>query len=178
MKKRDLVRGFTGIMATVVVAAGSAFLHQTASAAVAPAPRVAAPAFTLQDAAGSAITLADYKGKVVLLDFWATWCTGCKIEIPWYMEFQTKYSSQGLASIGVAMDDEGWDKVKPYLAGHPINYPIVVGDAVFGRRYHITALPVTLLIDREGRIADSHAGMVVKDAWEREIQALLREPSK
>ena len=73
------------------------------------------------------------------------------------------------------MDEEGWRKVKPYLAQHPINYPIVIGDAAFGQRFNITALPVTLLIDRAGRIADVHAGMVVKDAWEKEIQALLRE---
>ncbi len=172
-------RCFTGISLTLALAAGSAFLRQTASADVAAvSARPAAPTFTLHDANGATINLADYKGKVVLLDFWATWCTGCKLEIPWYIEFQEKYSGRGLASIGVAMDDEGWRKVKPYLVEHPINYPIVIGDAAFGRRFGITALPVTLLIDREGRIADSHSGVVVKDAWEQEIQALLAEPSK
>jgi len=144
--------------------------------AVTPAiQRPAAPDFTLRDSSGQAIALAAYKGRVVLLDFWATWCTGCKVEIPWYMEFEKKYKRLGLSSIGVAMDDEGWAKVLPYLHQKPINYPIVVGDAGFAKRYKVTSLPVTLLIDRHGRIADAHEGMVVKGEWEREIQALLRE---
>jgi len=172
-------RNFTGIAMILALVSASSFMLPHASAAVAGASaRRPAPTFTLKDADGAPVSLAAYKGKVVLLDFWATWCTGCKVEIPWYMEFQEKYSGQGLASIGVAMDDEGWQKVKPYLAQHPITYPIVLGDAAFGKRYGITALPVTLLIDREGRIADSHAGMVVKGAWEEEIQTLLREPAR
>ena len=137
--------------------------------------RAAAPDFTLNDGNGKPITLSEYKGKVVLLDFWATWCTGCKVEIPWYMEFEKKYKRRGLTSIGVAMDDDGWKTVTPYLKKKPINYPIVVGDATFAKTYNVQSLPVTLLIDRHGRIADAHVGMVVKSAWEGEIQALLRE---
>ena len=140
-----------------------------------PAQRAAAPDFTLNDADGKPVTLSKYKGKVVLLDFWATWCTGCKVEIPWYMEFAKKYKRRGLASIGVAMDDEGWKIVTPYLKKKPINYPIVVGDANFAKAYNVESLPVTLLIDRHGRIADAHVGMVEKDAWEQEILTLLRE---
>src|SRR5881628_3231950 len=83
-----------------------------ASAAIASAGMVqsgdAAPGFTLYNSKGAAVSLAKYKGKVVLLDFWATWCTGCKVEIPWYMEFEKKYKRRGLTSIGVAMDDDGW----------------------------------------------------------------------
>ena len=139
------------------------------------AQRAAAPDFTLSDARGKPITLSDYKGKVVLLDFWATWCTGCKVEIPWYMEFEKKYKRRGLTSIGVAMDDDGWKTVTPYLKKKPINYPIVVGDANFAQVYNVASLPVTLLIDRHGRIADAHVGMVEKRQWEQEILALLRE---
>jgi cytochrome c biogenesis protein CcmG/thiol:disulfide interchange protein DsbE len=112
---------------------------------------------------------------VVLLDFWATWCTGCKIEIPWYIEFQHKYARRGLRSISVAMDVEGWRVVKPYLAAHPINYPIVLGNPTLVKPYSITNMPVTLLIDRTGKIADAHVGMVDKDGWEQEIQQLLSE---
>jgi peroxiredoxin len=148
----------------------------SAEPAVAPASqRAAAPDFTLTDSNGKAIRLADYRGKVVLLDFWATWCTGCKVEIPWYMEFQKKYQRRGLSSIGVAMDEEGWDKVTPYLRQKPITYPIVVGDADLAKTYNVTSLPVTLLIDRHGRVADAHSGMVVKAEWEREIRALVAE---
>lgn len=133
--------------------------------------------FTLTDANGAPITLASYKGRVVLLDFWATWCTGCKVEIPWYIEFQNKYARRGLTSIGVAMDEEGWQKVKPYLDAHPINYPIVLGNPSLVKPYQITNMPVTLLIDRKGKIADAHVGMVIKDTWEKEISTLLKERS-
>jgi cytochrome c biogenesis protein CcmG/thiol:disulfide interchange protein DsbE len=137
--------------------------------------RTPAPDFALTDAGGAPIALSSYKGRVVLLDFWATWCTGCKVEIPWYIDFQKKYAPQGLSSIGVAMDDEGWQKVKPYLEMHPINYPIVLGNPVLVKPYEITSMPVTLLIDRDGKIADAHVGMVVKDTWEKEIRQLLKE---
>src|SRR5271165_1797274 len=79
-----------------------------------------APGFTLQDPNGAKVSLADFKGKVVLLNFWATWCVGCKQEIPWFTDFQTKYKKDGLAVVGVSLDDEGWKVLKPYLAEHPI----------------------------------------------------------
>jgi thiol-disulfide isomerase/thioredoxin len=132
--------------------------------------------FTLTAADGKRVSLAALKGKVVLLDFWATWCTGCKEEMPWFMEFQKTYGRRGLESVGVAMDEEGWAKVRPYLNEHPINYPIVVGDLAFANRFgSISALPVTLLIDRKGRVAEFHAGKVEKDAFEKDIQRLLAE---
>src|SRR6266571_4135126 len=120
---------FTGISLGIVLAAG--LLASPAGhtgAIVAPDTRKMAPDFALRDSRGASITLSHYKGRVVLLDFWATWCTGCKVEIPWYMEFQSKYARRGLTSIGVAMDEEGWQKVKPYLETHPITYPIVLGN--------------------------------------------------
>ena len=72
-----------------------------------------APDVELRDAKNATLRVSDYRGRVLLLDFWATWCTGCKLEIPWYMEFQEKYQNQGLDSLGVAMDAEGWQKVTP-----------------------------------------------------------------
>jgi thiol-disulfide isomerase/thioredoxin len=163
-----------------LVAAGVAFAILSAASTAARAgdiarERTAAADFTLTDSSGASVKLSSYKGKVVVLDFWATWCTGCKVEIPWYMEFQKKYQPKGLATIGVAMDEDGWKRVRPYLAQHPINYPIVIGDERFAALYRVTALPVTLLIDRNGKIADAHTGMVDKDAWEREIRQLLQE---
>jgi peroxiredoxin len=174
-----LRRLLTGIaLVTVLVAVSWVSSSNVAAAVTTAASRKAAPDYALVDSKGAPVRLSDYKGKVVLLDFWATWCTGCKVEIPWYMEFETKYKDRGLVSIGVAMDDEGWTLVNPYLEQHPINYPIVIGVGDFAKLHGITAMPVTLLIDREGRIADSHVGVVVKSSWEREIRTLLQERAK
>jgi thiol-disulfide isomerase/thioredoxin len=85
--------------------------------------RKAAPEFALKDSSGKTRKLRKYRGKVILLDFWATWCTGCKKEIPWFSEFQRKYAKEGLAVIGVSMDEDGWKVVKPFLAEHPITLP-------------------------------------------------------
>src|SRR5258708_14060221 len=115
-------------------------------------PQLGRPAadFTLTHSAGSAVKLSAYKGKVVLLDFWATWCGGCKVEIPWYVEFQNKYGHDGLTAIGVSMDDDGWKSVKPFLEEHKLNYPVVIGNQDLAGRYGGTpSLPITLLIDRD-----------------------------
>src|SRR5438270_2690708 len=105
-----------------VVLAGFLLCSAALAADTAPALRKTAPDFTLSDATGASIRLSDYKGKVVLLDFWATWCHGCNIEIPWYMEFQQKYKDKGLSVIGVAMDDDGWKSVRPFSDEKKINY--------------------------------------------------------
>jgi hypothetical protein len=96
-----------------------------------------------------------------------------------FIRTNREYARRGLTSIGVAMDEEGWAKVKPYLEAHPINYPIVLVNPDLVKPYQITNMPVTLLIDRQRRIADAHVGMVVKNGWEKVIQLLLKEkPSK
>ena len=148
---------------------------QTAPQLAQPAPQVGQPApdFTLDDSAGSPFKLSAYQGRVVLLDFWATWCTGCKVEIPWYVEFQNKYRKDGLAAIGVSMDDDGWKSVMPYLGKNELNYPVVIGNQELAKRYGVEAMPMTLLIDREGRVAGVHLGLVEKKTWESEIGRLL-----
>lgn len=149
---------------------------------LADAARRSAPGFSLTDADGKPITLSGYRGKVVLLDFWATWCGGCKQEIPWYIEFDKKYRSQGLSAIGVSMDDDGWKVVRPFLAKKidaetggniAMTYPVVIGNQQLATMYHLTSMPMTLLIDRQGRIALSYTGVVNKDEFEHDIQQLL-----
>jgi peroxiredoxin len=144
--------------------------------------RKAAPEFSLTEADGKPIDLANYRGKVVLLDFWATWCGGCKLEIPWYMEFDAKYKRQGLAVIGVSMDEDGWKAVKPFLAqkrdpetggNTAMKYPVVIGNDTLAKQYSLTSMPMTLLIDREGKIALSHTGVVNRDDFEGHIRQLL-----
>jgi peroxiredoxin len=137
--------------------------------------RKVAPSFSLNDSEGKTIKLADFQGKVVLLDFWATWCHGCMTEIPWFMEFHDKYKADGLAVIGVSVDDDGWKSVKPFLAERKFNYTIVVGNQELEKLYSVEAPPVAVLIDREGKIVETHAGVVEKDSFEKEIKELLRE---
>src|SRR5207247_9924237 len=87
----------------------------------------APPDFTLRDANGARIHLSAYRGKVILLNFWATWCHGCKVEIPWFMEFASKFKDHGLVVLGVSLDEDGWKSAKPYVVEKKINYPIVIG---------------------------------------------------
>jgi peroxiredoxin len=145
--------------------------------------RSIAPGFTLIDAHGERIDLSDFRGKVVLLDFWATWCGGCKLEIPWYMEFDKKLRGRGLAVIGISMDEEGWKVVRPFLArkidaetggNTAMKYPVVIGNDKLAKEYRLTSMPMTLLIDREGRIALSHTGVVNKADFESHILQLLK----
>jgi peroxiredoxin len=159
------------IVGTLLIGAGVQPTDLTAAGNA----RKMAPNFSLDDSHGKTIQLSDFRGRVVLLDFWATWCHGCKTEIPWYMEFDNKYKENGLAVIGVSMDEDGWKSVKPFVAEHKINYPIVVGNQELGKLYSVETLPVTLLIDRDGKIAEAHMGMVEKAAFENEIKALLHE---
>jgi peroxiredoxin len=133
-----------------------------------------APDFTLTDASGKPVKLSDSKGKVILLNFWATWCGGCQTEIPWFIDFQSKYKDAGLSVIGVSMDDDGWKSVTPYVKEKNVNYTMVIGTQAIAKQYAVEAMPVTLLIDRKGKIASTHLGLVTKAEYQAEIQALLR----
>jgi peroxiredoxin len=137
--------------------------------------RYAAPDFSLKGANDQAVMLSDLKGKVVLVNFWATWCHGCQLEIPWYIEFQKKYERQGLVIVGISMDEDGWKSVRPWLAEKQVNYPIVIGNQALADRYGLSGMPLTSLVDRDGKIADVHVGVVEKDATEQKIQALLKQ---
>jgi peroxiredoxin len=136
--------------------------------------RKPAPTFTLKDSSGKTVTLKDFRGKVVLLDFWATWCHGCKEEIPWFSAFEKTYHAQGLAVVGVAMDEGGWDVVKPFLATTSVPYRMLLGDDATAKRYGIGSLPDTFLIDRRGRLAAIYKeGLVDKGDVEANIKAML-----
>ena len=133
-----------------------------------------APDFSLKDADGKTVRLSDYKGKVVLLDFWATWCGPCKIEIPWLKDFQRKYRDQGFEVIGVSMDEEGWQVVKPFVSEAGINYRIVIGDDSTAQLYGgVDALPTAFVIDRDGKIAAVHVGLTSKGEIQHGIEEVL-----
>ena len=139
------------------------------------AARKPANDFTLPGRDSKPVKLSALKGKVVLLDFWATWCAGCKVEIPWFIEFDKAYRAQGLSAVGVAMDDDGFKTIEPYLKTHPIPYTVVAGNLDAVAPYGISALPVTVLIDRKGRVAARHVGVVDKKTFEAELKQLLGE---
>lgn len=170
------VRWATLVAAAVLALAGCSSLSKSerARALTAEKERQIAPDFTLKDATGRTVRLSDYRGKVVVLNFWATWCGPCKIEIPWFMEFEQKHKDQGFAVLGVAMDDDGWDAVKPFLESQRINYRVVMGTPEIGELYGgVESLPTTFMIDREGRIAQVHVGLVGKREYQDDIDRLL-----
>lgn len=141
-----------------------------------PAERKRAPEFALKDADGRTVRLSDYRGKVVLLNFWATWCGPCKIEIPWFNEFQQQHRERGLVVLGISMDEEGWDVIKPFVTALKVNYRILLGDETVADLYGgVSSLPTSFLIDRQGKIASVHVGLVSKSVYEREIEELLAQ---
>ena len=139
--------------------------------------RRTAPNFTLKDADGNPVHLADYRGKVVLVNFWATWCGPCEVEIPWFVEFEQKYKDQGFAVLGLSMDDDGWKSVRPYIATHKINYRVMIASEVVSQQFgDIDSLPTSFVLDRQGRIATNHVGLVDKRDYQNEILKLLEVP--
>ena len=168
---------WTSLLTISALAAGCSFSPKK-TPTTAENRKVAAN-FSLPDSDGVQVVLADYKGKVVLLNFWATWCGPCKIEIPWFIEFNKAYRDRGFSVLGVSLDDDGWKSVKPYLAEKKMDYPNTVGNEQVSQSYGgIDSLPTTFVIDRDGRIAFVHTGLAGKDTYEKEIRSLLgRETS-
>ena len=153
----------------------------SADAAQSPAcdknPKAANLNFVLKDSTGKDFNLASQKGKVILLDFWATWCPPCKVEIPWFVEFQEKYGPKGLIVIGVSVDDPA-ATLKPFGEKYKVNYPLLVGDGrsdIKGPRGYNAAwgLPKTFVIGRDGNICKTHIGLSVKEHFEQQIKSLL-----
>lgn len=136
--------------------------------------RSLAPEFTRADLSGHPLRLADYKGRVVLLNFWASWCGPCLVEMPEFANWQRRYGDAGLQVIGVSMDDDPRAAGR-YLKTHPVPYPIVMGDAELARSYGgVYGLPVTLLIDPGGRIVFRSVGEPQLAALRSRIEASIR----
>ncbi len=150
----------------------SVFLMGAAGAAPA---RTAAPNFKLNDLNGKAIQLSALRGKVVLLDFWATWCPPCRAEIPYFIGFYKTYKGKGLEIIGLSVGEKP-ETVKQFVQSNGINYPIAITSGQIEQAYGgIRGIPTTFLIDKQGRIANKLIGYHDKEVFEKEIQALLAE---
>ena len=153
------------------------FLVSLLSAGAAPESLLhkPAPVFIRPDLSGKAIDLAAYKGQVVLLNFWATWCAPCQIEMPRFVAWRNRFGPQGLQVIGVSMDDED-TPVRSLVRRRGISYPMLMGDEKIGEQYGgIFGLPVTFLIDRTGNVAAVFKGETSLPAMERKIQSLLQQ---
>jgi thiol-disulfide isomerase/thioredoxin len=135
-----------------------------------------APGFALTDLNGQSLTLAQFQGKVVLLNFWATWCAPCQVEMPVFAAWQRKYGPQGLQVIGISMDDEA-GPARSLAARLKLNYPVAMGDERLGARYGgVLGLPLTLLIDRNGIVRARFQGETDLKPIERQVAALLAQP--
>jgi len=148
------------------------------AAVEAPTPEAGRPApdFSRPDLDHREIRLSSYRGKVVLLNFWATWCAPCLAEMPRFVEWQQKYGGRGLQMIGVSMDDEE-APVRAAYRKLRLNYPVVMGDEKLGELYGgVFGLPLTFLIDQTGRIRFQHDGTAGLDVIERELRELLSRP--
>jgi len=142
-----------------------------------------APDVTFKDLEGKDVRLADLKGKIVVINFWATWCEPCQVEIPWMIAFQEKYADKGFTLLGVAMDDEGKSVVAPFVQKSQfdvdgkqktMNYPIVLGNDDLSSKFGgLIGLPTTVVVGRDGKIHKRFIGLVSHDELDKEIKELL-----
>jgi len=132
----------------------------------------AAPLFTLAEVNGGNVSLSDFKGKVVILDFWATWCPPCKREIPDFITLQSEYGSRGLQVVGIALDQP--DKVRLFAQQNGMNYPVLLGTDQIASEYGgIEGIPTTFVLDKNGNIVNRFEGYRPKEDFEAEINKLL-----
>ncbi len=146
-------------------------------------PLPAAPDATFKDLEGKDVTLSSLKGRVIVLNFWATWCEPCQVEIPWMIDLQQKYAEKGFTLLGAAMDDEGKSVVAPFVQntefdvdGHKMkmNYPIVLGtDDIASKFGGLIGLPTTVVITRDGKIAKRFIGLANREQLEKQVKAQL-----
>lgn len=164
-----------GIVAVAAVAGLSVLTRHRSVPSGLTAQHPLAPDFALPDLSGRPLNLSSYRGKVVLLDFWATWCEPCREEIPHFVELQNKYRDRGFQIIGVSMDDSP-EPVRNFCQQFEINYPVVMGNAKTGELYGgVLGLPIAFLIGRDGRISAKHIGATSASVLEKEVASLLQD---
>ena len=133
-----------------------------------------APAFTLVDTDGKKVSLADYKGRAVIVNFWATWCAPCKLEMPWFEQFRAKYKDQGFEVLGIAEDDAPKDEIVKTAKHAGVSYPVLYTDNKVANLYGgIDSLPTTFYIDRNGTVVEETVGLAPKDEVEANIKKAI-----
>jgi cytochrome c biogenesis protein CcmG, thiol:disulfide interchange protein DsbE len=169
-----VIVGVCGVLAALSLAASASSIP-TASFAGDASLRVA-PDFTRSDLNGRSLALHSFRGRLVLLNFWATWCGPCLTEIPRFTVWQNSYGAAGLQIVGISMDDSAAPVKRAYLRYH-LNYPVVMGDAALAERFGgVLGLPLSYLIDRDGRILGRYQGDLDLNELESRIKSLLPRP--
>ena len=170
--KIQKVMVLTAVVAVLLGAAGLVSCQANMESA-ASGPQ--APDFTLNDINGKSYNLsAETKGKVVILDFWATWCPPCRMEIPHFQELHEEYAGKGLVVLGVSLDQGGLSAVRPFVEQNGVTYPVLIGDRNVANAYGgIRGIPTTFILDRNGRIVEKYVGYRSKDVFEGVVKKLL-----
>ena len=132
-----------------------------------------APDFKLEDLSAKKVRLSDLKGRVVLIEFWATWCPPCRAEIPAIERLHKEYGGKGLTVLAVSMDEGGWDEVKAFVKESKISYTVLKGTEEVSSKYKVRLIPATFLVDKQGNIAKRYMGGGTSEAVEQDIKALL-----
>ena len=175
MKRNPLIIVVVALVVTVMLYAGFHMARRSGS----PSASVnfkdgLAPDFELKSLDGATVHLTDYRGKAVLLNFWATWCEPCKIEMPWFVELQKKYGPQGLQVVGIAMDDASEQDIAKFAQKMGVNYPVLIGKESVGEAYGgVPFLPLTFYIDRSGKVTSKVPGLRSRSDIEDNIKTAL-----
>lgn len=176
MKRNPLILVFTAVLAAAMLDVGIHMARSKRAGVFGPGQFLgqAAPEFELQSLAGTNVKLSDFRGKAVLLNFWATYCGPCKIEMPWFVELQKEYGPQGFQIVGVAMDDASTDDIAKFAKEMGVNYPILLGKEAVGQSYGgVDVLPTTFFIDRDGKITDREFGLQSRSVFVDNIKKAL-----
>ena len=135
-----------------------------------------APQFTLKDLNGRTVRLSDYQGKVVLINFWATWCPPCRAEMPDLVRLQREHGKEGFQIIGVTYPPEKKERVRRFARSLKVNYPIILGTREFKDRFSSDeTLPLTIVINRDGKVSDIISGILLHKEFEEKIKPLLKK---
>lgn len=166
------------------LAIGASDQQTTRAALRSGSDRLAPPSIALVDSHDKLVRLADFRGRPIVLNLWATDCGGCRAELPTFVKLRHSYPDKQLAVVGVSLDimyedlksaAEGWARVKPFIKDHGMTYPILLDDGSVEKAFHVTALPATYLIDKAGRVAATYIGVVDAADLEANVKTLLAE---
>ncbi len=176
MKRDPVVIIIVAMVVALMLVFGLNLAHKAKSNAAArmQMKNGVAPDFTLQSLDGQTVRLSDFRGKAVLLNFWATWCSPCKIEMPWFVELQKQYGPEGLQIVGVAMDDASTKDIADFAKEMGVNYPVLIGKESVGDAYGgVQFLPENFYIDRNGKVLDRAFGLKGRGEIEDEIKRIV-----